>query len=430
MKIKLSLLFVCLLLLGGYQTVNNVLGTPIRIKEHISNAQKYEKKEIYEDALEEYKAAVQLGEEDISIKRKIAEMQLKLDDTSAFVTACESLIDGKDMDEESLQMLVDYYDSEGKKTSIVELLKSLRKKVTDNKTVEKLWKQYRGYYEESYFSYDEVSPFYQGYSIVKNENCFGLADSKGEIVIPIVYETMGFFSKDYSVASVCENGNWYYLNTKVHKKIVPDEAYDFLGVISEDTVLVGKDGKYGFADTEIVPKTELEWDGASNLYQGIAAVKQNGKWGLLDDSFQTVTEYQYEDIAVNEAGFCSGQERVFAKTKKGYQMLNKKGKKVGQELYEDARPFETDELAAVKQGGKWGFVNTSGELVIQCQYEDAHSFTQETAAVKKNGKWGYINVSNEMIVEPVFEDAYPFNEAGMAPVKNENWYFIYLPAIA
>ena len=85
MKIKLSLLFVCLLLLGGYQTVNNVLGTPIRIKEHISNAQKYEKKEIYEDALEEYKAAVQLGEEDISIKRKIAEMQLKLDDTSAFV---------------------------------------------------------------------------------------------------------------------------------------------------------------------------------------------------------------------------------------------------------------------------------------------------------------------------------------------------------
>lgn len=429
MKVKISLLLVLLLALGWYQTLNLVAGTPIRIKGHMEQARKYEEKEIYEDALEEYQAAVDLGETDGEVKRKIAEMQLYLDDESSFIASCEALVNQKNIDQKALQMLVDYYDSDGKQATIVSLLKKLRGQDAENETVEKLWKKYRGYYEETFNSYDEVTPFYQGYAVMKYEGRFGLSDFEGEVVIPAAYEGVGFLSEEIPVVPVCENKRWYYLNTKIHKKIVPDDSYEYLGVISEDTAVVMKNKKYGYADTEIVPKTELAWDFASNFKHGAAAVKRDGKWALLDASFEMITDYIYEDIAVSESGFCSGMERIFAKTKDGYCLLDTSGKRVGDGIYEDARPFETDALAAVKKNGKWGFVNTSGELVIDCQYDDARSFTQGVAAVKKKDKWGYINASNEMIIKPAFEDAYPFCEKGTAPVKNEYWHFIRLYSI-
>lgn len=430
MKIKVSLLLVILLALGWYQTTQLVLKTPANIREHIARAEKYEKKEIYEDALEEYRLAVQLGEKDGKIRRKVAEMQLKLEDTSGFISTCEALIYDKSMDEEALKMLTDYYASDGKKSVAVELLKELRSKNQNSKTLDELWNTYRGYYEETPYSYDAVTPFYQGYSIAEFEGKYGLINEKGETIIPLVYEQVGFLEKEREVAPVCEDGKWYYLNTKIHKKIVPDETYEYLGVISEDMAAVMKDGKYGFADKELAAQTELKWEEVSHFSDGIAAVKTNEKWALIDDSFSQVTDDVYEDIAMNENGFCCGQERVFAKSKDGYRMLNQKGEGIGNDVYEDARPFETDALTAVKKNSKWGFVDTSGNVVVDYMYEDARAFTQGVAAVKKNGKWGYINASNEMIVEPAFEDAYPFEENGMAPVKNEYWHFIHLYAIA
>lgn len=430
MKIKVSVLLVLLLAIGWYQTAQVVIGTPVRIREHIERAQTFEKKEIYEDALEEYKAAVALGETDGSIRRKVAEMYLQLEETPSFIASCEALIYGKQLDEKALEMLISYYDADGKKADAVALLKELGKTQPENETVKKLWKQYRGYYEETSNSYDEVTPYYQGYSIVTYEGRFGLVNAKGESVIPAAYEAVGFLSGENAVVPVCEDGAWYYLNTKIHKKIVPDDAYDFLGVISDDTVLVRKDGKYGFADVNIAPKTKLQWEDASNLHQGVAAVKSGGKWALIDDAFDLVTEYVYEDVKRNESGFCSNQKRIFAKGKEGYGMWDEEGKRVGEAWFEDARPFETDELAAVKKDGKWGFVNTSGALVIDCQYEDARSFTQGVAAVKKDGAWGYIDASNATVIAPTFEDAYPFCESGMAPVKNEYWHFIRLCALA
>lgn len=58
--------------------------------------------------------------------------------------------------------------------------------------------------------------------------------------------------------------------------------------------------------------------------------------------------------------------------------------------YEDARRF-SEGLAAVKRGNKWGYINESGEVEIDFQYDHAHSFSEGKALVEKHIKEdGYV----------------------------------------
>ncbi|MBR1660127.1 MAG: WG repeat-containing protein [Oscillospiraceae bacterium] len=51
--------------------------------------------------------------------------------------------------------------------------------------------------------------------------------------------------------------------------------------------------------------------------------------------------------------------------------------------YEDAATF-SEGYAAVKQNGKWGYIDETGELVIPCRYERAYDFSEGYAVVSPN----------------------------------------------
>lgn len=74
-----------------------------------------------------------------------------------------------------------------------------------------------------------------------------------------------------------------------------------------------------------------------------------------------------------------------------------------------------------KQGegaAKWGFVDRSGEMVIEPQFDMVFSFSEGLAPVQVDGKWGYIDRTGEFAVEPRFESefGFPFPE-GLAALK-------------
>lgn len=50
------------------------------------------------------------------------------------------------------------------------------------------------------------------------------------------------------------------------------------------------------------------------------------------------------------------------------------------------------------------------ETIIAPQYEDGFVFSDGLAAVKKNGKWGYINTKGDVVIDFIYDDAAPFNE--------------------
>lgn len=110
---------------------------------------------------------------------------------------------------------------------------------------------------------------------------------------------------------------------------------------------------------------------------------------------------------------------MVSKDGKEYGLISHKGKRIGELTFGDAKTFTENGYAAVCRSGKWGFLNSDGELVIDYLYEDAESFRNGYAAVCMDGLWGYIDTEGELIIDCQFMAATHFSTAGTAAVKME-----------
>src|SRR5947209_7808673 len=77
----------------------------------------------------------------------------------------------------------------------------------------------------------------------------------------------------------------------------------------------------------------------------------------------------------------------------------------------------------VDRAGKWGYIDASGQLVIQPRFEGASYFSEGLAAVKVHGKYGYINRAGKFIIAPKFDQAFAFRE-GLAWIEGAQKGFI------
>ena len=59
-------------------------------------------------------------------------------------------------------------------------------------------------------------------------------------------------------------------------------------------------------------------------------------------------------------------------------------------------------LARVKQDGKYGFADSSGEIVIPCTFDDAFPFKGGVACVVVDDLWGFIDATGAYFVEPKY----------------------------
>lgn len=77
--------------------------------------------------------------------------------------------------------------------------------------------------------------------------------------------------------------------------------------------------------------------------------------------------------------------------------------------------LSTSGLYPISVDDNWGYIDCTGTVKIQPQYESALPFTEGLAAVGLDGKFGYIDTSGTMVIRPQFEQAHPFSD-GMAAV--------------
>lgn len=81
------------------------------------------------------------------------------------------------------------------------------------------------------------------------------------------------------------------------------------------------------------------------------------------------------------------------------------------------------------QNGKYGYINSNGEWMINAKYDWCDYYYDGKAIVKEKGKFGFINAKGELIIPAIYDTAKHYSE-GMAAVasRNEegriNWDFI------
>lgn len=292
---------------------------------------------------------------------------------------------------------------------------------TGDLELETRYEEKRYAYQVSRYSYDEVSEFFNSTIQVMHQGKWGIARSNGALFLDCDYDKISTYSN--GIAIVETEGQVYAVDGNGSKMyITTEEVLDFTNLSDNRFTFTTNTGL--FRANSSLESVETSLDFIGTYWNSYAPAEMSGKWGVIDTEAEWAIPAVYDGIIMDELGRAVGQSNVFVE--KDGTILQLKGSDTFSTIFEDAKPFSNENYAAVKQGGKWGFVDSEGVLVIPFQFEDAKSFGQHLAAVKIDGLWGYISLSGTVVIEPQFQDAKSFSY-GSAPVKQDDvWVFITL----
>ena len=389
---------------------------------HISDAEEYMKKDILIDAVSEYEAALKMQPDNYDVALTIVDIYEELEIKSSYLKACDNAIKADPAQLEPYIWVADNYIDNFEYTKAYSYLKRAQNNVGEREEISSRIIHILQQYNNVAFAYDDFKGFVfengksTGYAVVEKDGMYGLISSDNKDIVKCEYEEIGLYMNN--LIPIKKDNEYYYITIEGYKKIVPDDTAEYLGVFNENYGAAKINGKYGYIDKK-GEGHNFEYDYAGSFYNGIAPVKKGNKWAVINTSFKNITDFVFDDIVVDEYGFCSTYGVFFARTDEKYYLYNTDGEKIS-EGFDDVKLFASDEAAAVKSNGKWGFVSKSGEVIIEPEYEDANSFSIGYAPFFDGKKWGCIDENGVVIIEPIFDNMMSFSKNGYSLVEEDN----------
>lgn len=427
MKKNLSIVMLILLGMAWYITLSTWLGNEKKYNYIVAEAQRLEEKGLYLDAVSKYEEAKRIKGELLILNEYIADDYLAMGDYKEYRKKLNEIIAEYGPVEQDVAKLYEFTKKNYSEDSVIELVGDLYDRYPDSEIVLGYYNGVKGIYVERTCVYDRIYDFSGSYAVYEQAGKKGVIGLDGKAVIEAVYDEVAFNDRDLQDISVKDGAECFFVNEKGYKTKEPEEPYTSMGMISQSRIVAEKNGRYGYLDKKFAEKTDFIYDSATPLYGGIGAVKQGDRWALINRKGELVTEFIYDEVVQNSKGICSVNKMIAVRQGNAFFFVNEKGERLSENTYEAAKAFEAEDLCAVCVNGKWGYIDQSEQMVIECSYEDARSFTNGYAAVMKNGIWGYIDRDNYMTISPVFDDAGLMTESGVAPVcHGSTWTLIQL----
>lgn len=252
---------------------------------------------------------------------------------------------------------------------------------------------------------------------ISNGAGWGCMDTTGEKIIDFAYPFVSSSSDDGTRIYDTSLGSRLIDVNGMVLGIFPFQVTDS-GVFADGLIPVQREGKYYYFNS-FAKEQFGGYDKAGTFQNGLAAVQKDGNWSLIDTSGKEQSD-KFADIVTDLNGrYLTGPVMVAAKEPGKYQLFDEKGKSISDFTADKMDLCMADGWIAFEKDGKWGFVDTEGKVVIEPQYENAHSFSYGLAGVCKDGKWGFINTSNELVIDYRFADTDYFNASGTCPVRGD-----------
>jgi len=234
--------------------------------------------------------------------------------------------------------------------------------------------------------YVKVRDFSENAAAVKTSKGWGLIDGAGRFIITAKYYDVGDFSEGFTKVKM-------YKPAKLFGLIKSYRYY----------VLMNKQGK-------IVLKTKSSL--CSDVKNNNLTIFNNWKYQLittkgkkvLPSKYKQITEYpEYRLYIVKDE---NNQTAIY---NHNAELLVPFGK------YKKINKF-SDGLSYV-EGNETGFIDTNGIMKFKVKYKKVKSFHEGMAAVEGKGKWGYINTRGQLVIPLWYNDAGNFQN-GIARVLN------------
>ena len=236
----------------------------------------------------------------------------------------------------------------------------------------------------------EFSAFMSDFLVVRHMGKYGLINKAGEIVIEPKYDLLeALENPEYVKAAVGDDFGVLNVNGKV---VVPIE-YDYVGKMSDDMIVVSKEGHFGCFDKDGNLAVPLEYDEIREYVGGMARFRYKGKFGFISKNGEIPVAPFSDDVE----NFAENYTLVTIKNKVGFVSLQ--GDWLVVPMYDSGGSFSAG-YAYLSQAGKYGYIDISGEFVIPMEYSHATDFDPVSglACVAKSGMWGVIDKKGQIIV--------------------------------
>ncbi len=286
--------------------------------------------------------------------------------------------------------------------------KALNMGASDNQ-LDKYYKELMYMEKVEYKVYSAISTALNGYNTVSTGSQWYVIDDKGEEVTE-QYAYVGLVNDEgYGIYNTGEEirllDKDQIVRSRFGKLEVSEAGYYsetsqcFPAKIGDKWVYIKKDGS----------RLKGEFDVAGSFYDGEAVVCNDGKWSKINGDGKLSALDKFSDIKLDLYKCHIQGDVIIAKEGNKYHLYDKSFEKIGKFECDDIDICVNNGLIAFKSGSKWGFVDTSGKIVIEPKYKQAKSFSNKYAAVcGDNGLWGFINDKYELVIGNKYMNAYYF----------------------
>jgi len=415
MKITRILIVIVLAVITAYGWVSYVGGKSSKLIEYnrnINQAQQWYKEGLYQRAIQKYELAIEYNNSEDNWDSMFAayDARFKEDDKiyTEYVDALTEAIRIFPDNANYVEQLVDLYIVKDQYQSAFDLIIQSEKNGVTNPNLERQ-KLFCGYqYRFSGYVYQSFLP-YSGdfYSVIINDlySSAQLNGSSGDLK-DLVY--LSRYNDDGVYVQTDDSGSRLIDGEGVVLGIFEDLVLE-CGLFSEDLLPVLSDGSYSYFDS-FAKKQFGNYEQAGSFQDGRAAVKQDGLWGIIDKSGEFVSDDRYSDILLDRNGYYLYDGIIVAAKDNSYTFYNSEWKTISDFSCNSIDIYSGTDIFAFEKDGKWGFVTSKGDVVIEPQYDCAKSFSNGVAAVQLVDKWGFINEDNQVVIDFIFEDADYFNK--------------------
>ena len=232
-------------------------------------------------------------------------------------------------------------------------------------------------------TYEDAWPFQDGLARVETEKMrfWALIDRKGNIIkdnveavkiFPYTKEglALAWFSKrkgkrrEKNILDFIMADRGSFLN-KSGDIIAP--IYDWANFFSSGLAAIQKNDQYGFIDTEGKLAIPFQYEWAGGFVGDLGGVGKDGKYGFINKKGETVVDFVFDIPSLDVPPYYPRHELQAVKKGCMRGLLNERGEWVAEPKYERLYCGE-EPLIGLQKDGKVGFVNLSGDIVIDFQF--------------------------------------------------------------
>lgn len=267
--------------------------------------------------------------------------------------------------------------------------------------------------------YDSSSKLF----IVHAQNGQGIFNIQGKNIIPVDYDSISI-GGEYINATKGEEKIVFDLNgNKIDAKYVSySKVSDKYGIIIDENY------NYNIVDKNLNKLLKDDYIYIEYFRNDLFIATKNANTGIIDAAgnvvvpikYGTITKINGTDILaatllknneidlINAKGsVIKGLEnavlenndnyiKIYSKTNVKY--YDKEGNEVSYK-----KLFPNNKVYADSKNGKWGFVDSNGNVIVDYKYEMVTEQFGNFVGIKENGKWGVLTVTGTNVIKPTYK---------------------------